>query len=221
MRWLIALLFTFAVAAAAYLWLARGESGADVVEAELAGVKFAYARAYARDDSTAAGGVSDRLSFVASFPKFAPLAARDRAAAAVTLTVTASDDGLDPAERPSKLYARFLAAEATTGPGGLVLRRFEANSPYDFEALYIAPPDGRNFFARCPKVASNDVPNQCLSVFRRGAHDVELRFSPDLLEHWDELSGGARALLARMTGRTGRAKSPVTGIIPLRDRNRE
>lgn len=223
MKALIALIIATAVVAGAYVWLAPNDAGSDVVTAEMAGAKFAYARAYSRDEATAAGGLADRLSFVASFPSFAPLSSRARSGSAptVTLTITPKDDGLDPSERPAKLYSRFLTAEATPGPGGLVLRRFEQDSPYDFEQLYVAPPDGRAFFARCPKTQSGAPTDACLSVFRHGAFDVELRYVVDLLEHWDALYDGARATLARMTGRPAHAKKPVTGFIPPRDRNRE
>jgi hypothetical protein len=221
MRALIALIVAAAVAGGVYLWISQGGSGDDAVEAELAGAKFTYARAYARDEATAAGGLSDRLSFVVSFPKFAPLSTRARSTPSVTMTVTPKDEGLDPSDRPAKLYARFLSADATTGPGGLVLRRFEPDSPYDYEQLYVAPPDGRAFFARCPKAQTGEVPDTCLSIFRHGVFDVELRYAANLLEHWDVLYEGARGLLARMTGRPAHAKRPVTGLIPLRDRNQE
>lgn len=210
-------------AAVVFVLLSSNESGSEMVEAEMAGAKFAYARAYARDEATASGGMADRLSFVASFPAFAPLKPRERSAStpSVTLTITPKDDTLDPSERPAKLYARFLAADAIAGPGGLVLRRFEANSPYDFEQLYIAPPDGRDFFARCPKPQAGAPTDSCLSVFRHGVFDVELRYAADLLEHWDAIYEGARIVLARMTGRPAHAKKPMTGLIPPRDRNRE
>jgi hypothetical protein len=182
------------------LLLSREEAPDAIVQAELAGRKFAYVHAYARDETTGAGGLAERLSFIASFPTFKPLAAKDRASArAVTLTVTQKDDSLDPAERPAKLYARFLTPEAREGPGGLVLRDFEQGSPYDFEQLFIAPPDGRLFFARCPKPQSGAPGEGCLSMFRDGAVDVEIRYPAALLDHWDAVVDGARALLARMS----------------------
>jgi hypothetical protein len=184
------------------LFVAREEAPETLIQAELAGVKFSYARAYARDDATGAGGLSDHLAFIVSFPKFAPLAAKDRAATpAVAITLTPKEEGLNPSERPAKLYARFLTPETLEAPGGLVLRHFEQGSPYDSEELLIAPPDGRTFFARCPKPDAGAPGEACISVFREGALDVELRYPPALLEHWDALSDGAHALLARMTAR--------------------
>jgi hypothetical protein len=192
----------------ALLFVARDEAPEALVQAELAGVKFSYARAYARDDSTGAGGLADRLSFNVSFPSFAPLSAKDRAAASpsVAMTLTPKDDGIDPPERPAKLYARFLSPETLEGPGGLVQRHFEQSSPYDSEELFIAPPDGRDFFARCPKPEVGAPGEACISMFREGGLDVELRYPPALLEHWDALHDGAHALLSKMTSTNAHKK---------------
>ncbi len=190
------------------LALITREQASDSVLADLGGVKFAYTSDYARDETTAAGGLSDRLAFLVSFPRFLPPdGARDRQKL-VKVTLTPADEGLDPRERPSKLYARFLTPEALEGPSGLVLRRFEAESPYDSEELFLAPPDGRSFFARCPKAQVGAPAEGCLSVFRTGPVDVELRYPPELLEHWDALYEGARTLLSRMQRRqpTGAAR---------------
>lgn len=204
MKGIVASLLVVAMVGTGSWLLLASHNGAPagLVQAELAGLKFAYARAYARDESTAAGGMADRLAFIVSFPAFSPLPAGRRAASeGVTLTLTPKDDSLDPAERPAKLYARFLTPETREGPGGLVLRQFEAGSPYDSEELFIAPPDGRGFFARCPKPQSGAPGEGCLSVFRDGDLDVELRYPAIFLDRWDALHDGARALLARMTAR--------------------
>jgi hypothetical protein len=176
-----------------------------LVRAEIAGVELSFAPAYARDDATVAGGSIDRLVFIASFPEFAPVTSLDGDSDArrVTLTLRPKDDDLDPQERPAKLYARFLTPETLAGPGGLVLRRFESGSPYDSEELFVAPPDGHDFFARCPGASSRAPGEGCLSVFRSGSMDVELRYSPSLLGQWDALCDGARALLAGMRAAAG------------------
>jgi hypothetical protein len=189
-------------------------AGADLpaatVEANIGDTRFAFAPAYARDEATAAGGFQDRLAFVAVIPDFsppprparalAPKALTERARDNVFITVSSKDDGVDPADRPMQLYARFLEAETASGPGGLVMRRFEQGSPYDLEQLYVAPPDGRDFFARCPKPASDDLASAelCFFVFRVDGLDVELRFPPAQLENWETLNEGARAFLGRV-----------------------
>ena len=183
------------------------EASTQAIEAEVAGAHFAYAPALARDDATAAGGAQERLAFVVHFPDFGPAprlekpqdAAKARAER-VLVTVATKDDSPNPADRPSQLYARFLESEASVGPEGLVMRRFEQGSPYDLEQLYIAPPDGRDFFARCPKAVEENGAGEefCLFVFRDGSIDVELRFAPALLEQWPALAEGARGFVARI-----------------------
>ncbi len=208
-----ALLALFALAAALAVGalghaLLRGESPAAVVEARIGDAQFAFAPAYARDEATAEGGALDRLAFIAVFPDFTPRPRGDkpppperlnaRAQAHLFITLSPADEGMEPADRPARLYARFLEGETFLGPGGLVMRRFEQGSPYDLEQLYIAPPSGRDFFARCPKAANEGgaAADLCLWLFRVDGLDVELRFAPTLLEHWDALSEGARDFLA-------------------------
>ncbi len=193
---------------AGLLFFAQDSAPEALVHAKVGGVSLAYARTYARDDATAAGGLSDHLGFVASFPAFAPLSANQRSAAQfVTITLTPKDEGLDPQDRAAKLYARFLTPDTFIGPIGLVLRRFEHGSPYDTEELFVAPPDGRSFFARCPRPEIGAPGEGCLSVFREGALDVELRYPASLLEQWDLLYDGARALLMRMRALPKRAEA--------------
>jgi hypothetical protein len=212
MRFLLAsVALLVCLAAGAYGMLRwRADDPGKIIEADLADAHFVFPAAYARDEATTAGGFTDRLAFAAIFPDFSPRRLGFKAPAPSTLavrgqntvfvTISLKEDAIDPMDRPTNLYARFLEGDAWTGPGGLVMRRFEQGSPYDLEQLYIAPPDGRGFFARCPKPqAPGAAPEDaCLSVFRTGALDVELRFAPALLEHWEALVDGARAFVDRI-----------------------
>jgi hypothetical protein len=152
------------------------------------------------------GGALDRLAFLAVFPDFAPAAAaspdarrretQQRDPALVFIVVAPRDEAMDPAARPALLYARFLESEVADAPGGLVLRRFAAGSPYELEQLYLAPPDGAAFFARCPKREAGFMGvASCLWALRLDALDVEVRFSPSLLGRWSEFVEGTRAFL--------------------------
>lgn len=89
-----------------------------------------------------------------------------------------------------RLYGSFLTAEVRPQANGLVLRRFERGSPYGTEDLYLAPPDGRSFFARCtrPASSSDGLPNSCVTEFRQLGIDIQITYKPDLLAHWDELT---------------------------------
>jgi hypothetical protein len=197
MKRVFAVLLLAIVAGAALALLAPKETAARMTRAELAGLALAYDSALARDDVTAEGGPSDRLAFLVSFPGFGRPSANN-GQAIIQITLTPVEDGADPQERPSRLYARFLTPETLAGPNGLVLRQFEPDSPYESEELFLAPPDGRAFFARCPKAQLGAPGEGCLSVFREKTVDIELRYPPELLEHWDALYEGARDLLVRI-----------------------
>jgi hypothetical protein len=189
--------------AAGLALLSRDGKAPTVVNAHIGAAEFAFAAAYARDEATAAGGAVDRIALLASFPTFSPSTPADRTSAKgrgaqgtgkLFITISPADEGVEPADRPARLYARFLEGDALLGPGGLVMRRFEPGSPYDLEQLYIAPPSGKEFFARCLKAgdAETAAADFCLWLFRADGLDVELRFSAALLEHWEALSEGAR-----------------------------
>jgi hypothetical protein len=177
------------------------------VEADIGDAHFSYKEAYARDAATAAGGFANRLAFAVRFPDFAPLGSIDKTLSprtlderqrkAVFITISPADESIDPADRPALLYSRFFEGEASTGPGGLIMRKFERGSPYELEQLFIAPPNGRVFFARCSKQApSGDAyMDMCLWIFRTKSLDAELRFAPALLEHWETLVEDAREFL--------------------------
>lgn len=208
-RLVVAIAFLAACVALGFIGfvLLIGDSSGARVEAQIGETRFVYKRVYARDPATAVGGRADRLAFAAAFPDFAPLArakaamsSRDiaeRNRKTVFLTVSAAE-GMEPSDRPAQLYSRFLEADAASGPGGLIVRQFESSSPYQGERLLVAPPDGRLFFARCPMEgpSSSATIESCLFVFRMKSLDVELRFAPSLLEHWETLIDGPRRFLS-------------------------
>ena len=89
-----------------------------------------------------------RPVFFAALPDFSPsrAPASDPSAtppeASGYLTIAPSDGAIDPAERSSKLYARFLEAEAIPAPGGLIRPRCEPGTPYGLEEFYLPPTAG-------------------------------------------------------------------------------
>ncbi|HYA81075.1 MAG TPA: hypothetical protein VED87_09120 [Methylocystis sp.] len=201
----LGLLLLLALVAALFL-IETGEDPDAPVEAAIGAAHFAYPRGFARDEGAAVGGLTERLDLMAEFPDFTPPRQKGSKAGqggqngVVLIAVTPKDDSIDPKDRPQRLYARFLESGVWIGPEGLILRRFEQGSPYDLEELYIAPPDGRTFFARCLKPGETDAAARdfCLFLFREDDLDVELRFAPALLEHWEALTEGAHAFLARI-----------------------
>jgi hypothetical protein len=115
----------------------------------------------------------------------------------VFITTAPADGSLAPAERPSVLYARFVAADARSAPGGLIRRRFRDGTPFEGEDLAVAAPDGRAFWARCPSAGSPAEPGgRCMTEMRFGDTDVQVRFAPALLHRWELLASGVQLRFA-------------------------
>lgn len=153
------------------------------------------------------GGPLDRLDLVASWPSFGTprLVTRDESGKArpapfahnLTIAIMPSDTTLDPSERTSQLYGRFLEPDVWSNPGGLVMRRFQPGSPYQGEELFATPPAGREFAARCPAADQGNGAERCLAILRSDGFDIEIGFDRSLLSHWRQLKDGVRTLLAR------------------------
>lgn len=169
--------------------------------AERLTLQNAYLRQNARQ-----GGALDALEIVAFFPDFTPAGdfgdvtaqtdLPERFARTVFVTAKPSDSSLDPAERPAKLYLRFLSDNSWSHPGGLVARAFVDGSPFEGDELYYVAPEGREFAARCRRPdPERKTPNTCVYDFRLGDLDVEMRFSAALLAEWVKLRAGARGLI--------------------------
>jgi hypothetical protein len=151
-------------------------------------------------------GTSERVDVITQFPEMSPagippatttgLKAQD-SRQLVFIAILRGDGVLDPSERPQELYGRFLEPDTWQNPGGLLLRRFEAGSPYEDEELFIAPPDGRVFAARCrkPGKGAESIGEACLWRFRQAGADVQVRFSVDILPQWEVMAMDVRRLL--------------------------
>lgn len=173
------------------------------VETSVGDVRLRIASAYVRPGETASSSGVDRIDLAASAPDFRPVdfqKAQVDPNGIVFLRLQPQEGTLDPGERVVKLYVRFLEQEQWSHPGGLIMRRFEQGSPYEREELYIAPPEGRLFAARCMRPAQppDGLPNTCIAELRLRGLDVQLRFSPDLLPEWEQLMSGARGLVESM-----------------------
>ncbi|OJY33824.1 MAG: hypothetical protein BGP06_08150 [Rhizobiales bacterium 65-9] len=153
------------------------------------------------------GGKLDRADLVLGWPAFGPAqrVARDEAGrpappapSAHLLVSLRAADGVDPATRALAVHGRFVEPEIWSNPGGLVVRRFKAGSPYEGEELVMTP-DGREFSARCPVAGSTGglAEYRCLATIRRGAIDATVSFDPSLLPDWRDLKTGLLGVLAR------------------------
>lgn len=208
--WAIAaaiLLVTAAVAAGSIVWLRAAPPPPHPVEATIGTARLLYLQSFARQPAGRDGGRLDRLDLAVLYPGFEPAGAivgltpktdvRARTDRTLFFTIAPAEDTLDPVERPIKLYARFLGEPLPERPDGLVERQFETGSPFETEDLVIAPPEGRAFYARCPRPGrkSDGLPSMCIHDFRLRGLDVQLRFSATLLPQWRELVDGARTFV--------------------------
>lgn len=152
------------------------------------------------------GGPLDLLTLAAFFPDFTPAgevsditrdtSLTERFEKLVFITIRPGDSSLDPADRPARLYARFLEPDGWSHPGGLIARAFQAGSPFEGQELYFVAPEGRDFAARCRLPdQTQKTPNSCIYDFRVDDLDVEMRFSAALLSEWRNLNAGVRGLI--------------------------
>ncbi len=179
---------------------------------DLAGHRLRFAPDYVR---TADPPDPDRIDVVALAPDFTPGAAHPRRLAAagetdangrnqifLTIEPAPKNDGRAAAASPAERYGPFLASEAQVTQGGLLRRRFDDDSPFAGEDLYLAPPDGEEFFARCDraKIPSDGLPNVCTSEFRVENLSIGARFDPAWLGDWRRLQANAVFLVRSAMG---------------------
>lgn len=120
----------------------------------------------------------------------------DRFERVVSMTVKPADGEIDPADRPARLYQRFLEDVSLPQPGGLIARAFQSGSPFEGDDLYYTSPEGRQFAARCRRPDPiHRTPSTCVAAFRSGELDVEVRLAAAWLSEWSKLMTGARGLI--------------------------
>lgn len=162
---------------------------------------------YLRRGAQRAGGHLERADLIVQWPDFRPaqLVVRDAegspapASAANHLLIhIRAAEGADPARHTANLYGRFLDGDAWTSGDGLVMRRFKTNSPYPDEELFISPPDGQEFAARCPRQdVEGAVHGRCLVQMRIAQVDITVNFDAMLLNEWHAMRDGVLNLIAR------------------------
>ena len=205
----------FALAAAAMTCLLAGaaiigitqqkEAVNQIVDVYLGNTRLAIPSPYFRFDHAKLGGRLPEIDLAADSKTFRPVILKVKipkrnqkpAENTLYLTVSNASETLGPGERTTRLYARFLEADVWSHPGGLIMRRFQDGSPYQNEDLYMTPPEGRRFSARCPRPRQppDGLPDSCLADIRLDGIDVRLRFSSALLPDWEQLYNGTRGLV--------------------------
>lgn len=136
----------------------------------------------------------ERLDLIVPLPALVEAGAQEDGPVFVTLS--RPNGSMDPADRTALLYTRFLSAEAAPGVGGLIRREFRSGTPYAGEDLLLSSPDGRAFAARCYKAAvAAKMKAACIAEFRANGMDVQVRFAPAVLPHWEALIGALRRFI--------------------------
>ncbi len=148
----------------------------------------------------------DEIHLIAQFPDFRPPGSFNADKAnrqnTVMITLKPMDESrgfIAPEDRPSRLYARYLKPEIKALENGLLQRQFEKSSPYESEDLYIAPPDGRDFYARCSRTANqaDKINNNCFTEIRLSGLEIRILYAPELLGQWQALGEGVRSLITQ------------------------
>ena len=105
----------------------------------------------------------------------------------VIIRVLTIDQSVPPEDRYAQLYSRFLTPDVWSNPGGLQLRQFEQNNPYSGEQIYITPPDGRDFSARCPVEDSTTREHLCVWEVHTQGFNALVSFSSKRLIEWETI----------------------------------
>ena len=108
------------------------------------------------------------------------------------LGVTVPAQGPSPGLGPH--HARFLSAVARSHPSGLLHRRYRDGTPFEGEDLYLSPPDGASFAARCAPAKREDAAG-CLAELRLDGLDLRVRFPAARLEAWEAILATLRRAL--------------------------
>lgn len=217
-------LFGTALGANAALLL-RSDPAAEVlsgsVEISLSNRKITVPRALIRDRAQMAGGRLDRLDLAMGIPDFSPIpqpSARDPNQPmpdrlSLVLRATSADTP-DAMTLFQTVYARFLARETWSNPGGLVMRRFRQGTPYEDRELYIGAGGRQIFIALCPqeRASASEQPQAsapqvslrdiepCTMLLRQGGLDAEVRFNARHLPEWRKLTAASLDLMTKLGG---------------------
>lgn len=197
-RILLALgLFCLALGANAALYLRTGGTApapSGDTRITLGETEISVPRSFIRDPAQIAGGRLDRLDMAVNIADFSalppPSTTKPFAIPPDRLTVLlgSAQGQTGPAEQFQLLYARFLSKETWSNPGGLVMRRFRAGTPYEDREIYLGAGGSRLFIAICPREQQAGI-EPCVTQIRVDGLDAELRFDARHLPDWRRIVG--------------------------------
>jgi hypothetical protein len=196
---------------ALYTLMGTGEDNRklDLIPVTIEELKLNIPRGYFRSSTPPIESRSERVDLIMLYPDMeitavTPIKVEDAPQPQLLIfaSIQKNDGVIDPSNRVQDIYGRFLESATFDSPGGLLMKRFHADSPYGDEELFIAPPDGRVFAARCRKPEKTDksIGETCLWRFRQSGADIQIRFSPALLPRWEEMALGLAKRLKAWQG---------------------
>jgi hypothetical protein len=167
---------------------------------EVAGQQLMIDPAFVRRPNDLLHRQHEEFELVTALPDLEPAAhhlAQVASEDIVVLALRGKDARLEPAEKPARLYARFLRQDEEPVADGLIARRFKTGSPYEGEVLIMTPPEGRLFWARCI-LRKTEAAQMCLSEVRSENLDVTLRLSDTQLAQWEMITQRLHQLVAAL-----------------------
>ena len=203
LTWACALAALLLLALVSSIWFLRAAGlpqDRTPVVIELAGQSLRIDPAFVRRRNDLLHRQHEEFELVAVWPNLAPAAhilARVPAEDIIVLALRGKHQRLEPAEKPARLYARFLKEDEEPFGDGLVARRFEVGSPYEGEVLIMTPPEGRLFWARC-SLRNTGATQMCLGEIRIDGFDVKLRVNENILSQWESVTQRLTQLLATL-----------------------
>jgi len=169
---------------------------------ELAGQSLRIDPAFVRRRNDLLHRQHEEFELVVVWPHLGPAAhvlGQTAAENIVVISLRKPDQSLHPADKPGRLYVRFLAEEVDSLEPGLVLRRFLSGSPYEDEAVVMTPPEGRSFWVRCrPASLPTVAESSCIGDLRINQLDVSFRLNAVHLKDWPIFVARLQSLLDRL-----------------------
>lgn len=175
---------------------------APTLPVSVAGVTFNIPPAAIRRPVQRKAGVQERIDLAFLWPSLIPpdpatrplpvssLQAVDR----VFMTISVNENGMQPSERARTIYPRYLDTRIAAGPGGLAMRPFREDTPYQGEDfIYDNVNDG--FMVRCTGNGAANTLGMCLYDRRIGNADIVVRFPRGWLDDWVAVANGLDRLV--------------------------
>jgi hypothetical protein len=115
----------------------------------------------------------------------------------VFVTIAGLSGTLPPLDRLRTIYPRYVAAQASAGPDGLVVLPFRDGTPYQGEDLVYVGATPTQFFARCTRGIAA-VRGTCISERALDGAQIAIRFPRDWLTDWRGVATGFDRLAAQL-----------------------